>query len=67
MRKKTDSVNRCMQRITLTVHDSPAGQVTHKLIGQRLVRCGKVTNGDKPIGIDRLSQFDDGNVISARN
>lgn len=57
---------RALQR-TLTVHDSPASQVTLKPVGQRLVRCGKVANGDKAVVIHRLSQLDDGNVISAQN
>lgn len=56
----------CALRKVLTIHDSPASQVTLELIGQRLIRCGKVSNGHKPVVIHRLGQFDDGNVISAQ-
>lgn len=55
-----------MQR-NLTIHDSPASQVTLKLIGQRLVRRGQVANGDEAVVVHRLGQFDDGNVVSAQN
>lgn len=52
---------------SLTVHNSPAGDVAHEAIRQRLVGGRKVSNGNIAVVIHRYSQSQDSNVISAKN
>lgn len=52
---------------SLTVHNSPASDVAHEAIRQRLIGGRKVSNLYIAVAIHRYSQSQDSNVISAKN
>lgn len=50
--------------VSLTVHKSPASDVTGEVMRQHLARVRKVGNSHVAVVIHRISQFHESNIIS---